>query len=187
MISIPAEVLRSACGRAPLTALIFMLVVTGCDNPAPGEGMPKPLAEAPEPKLVSASEALHSPDLTAVDPGTLDQAEILKVVPPGPRCSFRYTDGSSPVLAGALVTGSTTAKGVVKLHGRLVEVTAQSVGSLEALADGATFTAEGLRLTVIPEGDEVEPGQRRVANLEFELEQGLLVGYRGWYTCEESD
>lgn len=172
--------------RLALCALLLpsTLILAACDNPAPGEGMPKPLAEGPLPSVVSVSEALSSPVLTAVDPGPLNQAEADKVLPPGPRCSFAYTAESPPVLIASPLPNTQMARGVVKLHGLLVEVNSQSIQGVESLAQGATFTAEGLRLEIKPEGGEI--GAQRVANMKFELDQeGLLVGYRGWYSCSE--
>lgn len=163
-------------------ALPVTLLLGACDNPAPGEGMPKPLAEGPLPKVVPVSEALSSPVLTAIDPSPLNQAEADKVLPPNSRCSFSYTAESPPVLIASLVPNTQQAKGVVKLHGFLVEVNSQAVQGVKSLAQGATFVADGLRVKVEPEGDET--GDRRVANMEFELSQsGLLIGYRGWYSC----
>lgn len=165
-------------------ALPVTLILGACDNPAPGEGAPKPLAEGPLPKAVSVSEALSSPVLTTVDPGPLDQAEADKVLPPGPRCSFSYTAEGPPVLIASPLPNVEQAKGVVKLHGLLVEVSSQAVNGVKSLAQGTTFVADGLRLKVEPEGNET--GERRVANMEFELSQsGLLVGYRGWYSCSD--
>lgn len=165
-------------------ALPVTLLLGACDNPAPGEGMPKPLAEGPLPKVVPVSEALSSPVLTAVDPSPLDQAEADKVLPPGSRCSFAYTAESPPVLIASPLPNTPQAKGVVKLHGLLVEVSSQAVQGVDSLAHGATFVADGLRLKVEPEGDET--GEPRVANVEFELAQsGLLIGYRGWYSCSD--
>ncbi len=142
-----------------------------------GDAAPRSVAEGPDPEVVPASEALASPNLSRLDPGGLDQAEIDKALPAGSRCNFAYTKGSPPVLAGAVVEERDETLGVVKLHGRLVEVTSDSAD----LDEGATFTADGIRLTVRPEAEG--GGAYRAATLEFELRQGLKVGYRGWYSC----
>lgn len=172
--------------RVRVYALILpsTLLMNACDNPAPGEGMPKPLAKGPMPEVVSANEALRSPDLTAVDPGTLNQAEVEKVLPSGPRCSYSYTEDSPPILVAVPLMETPQAKGLVKLHSRLVEVRAQSVTGVESLAQGATFRTEGLSITIEPEGDAF--AERTSANMKFQLDQGLLVGYRGWYDCSTS-
>ncbi|MCH8959840.1 MAG: hypothetical protein IH820_00545 [Bacteroidetes bacterium] len=33
------------------------------------------------------------------------------------------------------------------------------------------------------EGGDSRPDEQREADMQFELEQGLHVGYRGWYRC----
>ena len=174
-----------AVGRAALTLSFVWL--TACGDPAPGEGMEKPLTEGPMPEVVPGPVAVATPDITTIDPATMNPAEIGKVVSPGPRCSFAYTAASPPVLVGGVKATETSITGVVKLHGRLVELTAQQVKTVGELGAGATFTAEGIRLSVKPEreeGGEVNKGLRRwPANLLFELDQGLRVGYHGWYTC----
>ncbi|MAM88311.1 MAG: hypothetical protein CME36_13490 [unclassified Hahellaceae] len=167
-----------------LTVTSATLLMSACDNPAPGEGMPKPLAQGPMPEVVSVTEALQSPDLTTVDPGLLHQAEVDKVLPPsGLRCSFAYTAEGRPVLTAALLPESQQAKAVMKLHGRLVVVSTQDMHGPDSLANGAAFSAEGLRATVRPE--RKASSKHRVADMTFELDQGLLVGYRGWYSCDE--
>lgn len=149
--------------------------------------MEKPLAEEPMPEVVPGPVAVGTPDITTIDPVTMNPAEIDRVVSPGRRCSFAYTAASPPVLVGGAKTKDASIIGVVKLHGRLVELAAQHAKSVEELSAGAMFTARGMRLTVKPdreEGGEAKEGQRRwPANLLFELDQGLHVGYRGWYTC----
>lgn len=147
--------------------------------------MEQPLAEEPMPEVVSAEEAIQSPNIPAIDPLTMHESEVQKVVPAGPRCSFAYTAASPPVLVGATDRQTNRLIGVVKLHGRLVELTANQADPLEALATGPTFTADGLRLAVEPEPATGGTG-RRPANMHFEiLEEGLLIGYRGWYSCSE--
>lgn len=161
--------------------------LTGCGDRAPGEGMEKSLVERPMPEVVPGPVAVGTSDITTLDPATMNQAEIGKVVPSGPHCAFVYTAASPPVLVGGAKAKNASITGVVKLHGRLVELTVQHAGTIDELSAGATFTAQGITLTVTPdreEGSEADENQRRwPANLLFELDQGLRVGYHGWYTC----
>lgn len=171
-----------------LTPIYGALLLTACGDPAPGEGIDFPKAMEPAPQIVSASEALNSANIPEVDLGTMDEAEIAKVIPPGPYCSFAYLKASPPVLAAA-ISGNGTAVGVIKIHGRLVKVTAQEV-RVEELADGAVFVTKGVRLEVTPDLNQdstLDDGKRRwPADLIFELEQGLHVGYHGWYSCGDA-
>ncbi|MEL7560032.1 hypothetical protein [Stutzerimonas chloritidismutans] len=159
----------------PLAALLL----TACGDPAPGEGVKKPLMSGPTPEVVSAREAVGTPDIPTIDPQTLDAAEIDKVLAAGPRCIFAYTAESSPVVALEL-TGDTAGQGVVKVNGRLVKLAAQ-----RAEAGGFALSAEGMSVSIKPAeiaGDTM-PTKLSEADMVFELDQGLRVGYRGWYRC----
>ncbi|BAP79898.1 V-type H(+)-translocating pyrophosphatase [Pseudomonas sp. MT-1] len=159
----------------PLAALLL----TACGDPAPGEGVKKPMMSGPPPEVVGAREAVGTPDIPTIDPQTLDAAEIEKVLVAGPRCLFAYTAESPPVVA-LRVTGDSAGQGVVKVHGRLVKLAAQ-----RADAGGFALSADGMSVKIQPAdaGDEARPTELREADMLFELEQGLRVGYRGWYRC----
>lgn len=169
--------------------VLTVLLVSGCGDPAPGDGVEKAHEKQTMPDVVSASEAVQTPDIPTIDLHTMADAEIEKVIPPGPHCSFAYTSASRPVLVGT-VAANGGARGVVKIHGKLVEVSAPRADSLEALTKGATFTAGGLRVTVLPHMESNVQQQadktRREADAILELAQGLKVGYRGWYTCTKT-
>lgn len=173
---------------ALIAALAAMaLNVAACGDPAPGEGVDKPHEQKTMPAVVSASEAINSPHIPSIDLQSMDEAEYEKVLPGALACSFSYSLSAPPVLAISMAEGP--AAGVVKIHGRLVETHAQHAVTLQTLPEGATFVADGLRLEVIPDRDESirhrDGTMQREANLVFELEQGLKVGYRGWYACAQ--
>lgn len=162
----------------PLAALLL----TACGDPAPGEGVKKPLMSGPTPEVVSAREAVGTPDIPTIDPQTLDAAEIDKVLGAGPRCIFAYTAESSPVVALEL-TGDKAGQGVMKVHGLLVKLAAQ-----RAEAGGFALSTDGMSVSIKPAeiaGDPM-PAKLTEADMVFELEQGLRVGYRGWYRCTTS-
>lgn len=162
-----------------VTALTSVLLLAACGDPAPGEGVAHPPMQAPAPEIVPAQQALQTPDIPAIDPQTMQQAEIDKVLPPGPRCSFLYTAESRPILVATPAEGG--AQGVIKLHGKLVRVQAPA-GDLQALAGGGTFSAEGVTLEVAPE-EQAVAAEPVPADLHFSLDAGLNVGYHGWYGC----
>jgi hypothetical protein len=66
----------------------------------------------------------------------------------------------------------------MKLNGVLVALK----GAGDADAGGVEFSTPGTAITVRPLGDEAD--WRSDAELVFELDQGLTVGYRGFYKCE---
>lgn len=162
----------------PLAALLL----TACGDPAPGEGVKKPLMSDPPPEVVGAREAVNTPDIPTIDPQTLDAAEIDKVLGAGPRCIFAYTAESPPVVA-LQVTGDNAGEGVVKIHGRLVKLAAQ-----RAEAGGFALSGDGMSVNIEPPAaaDDARPTELREADMLFELEQGLRVGYRGWYRCADA-
>lgn len=159
----------------PLAALLL----TACGDPAPGEGVKEPLMSGPPPEVVGAREAVNMPDIPTIDPQTLDAAEIDKVLGAGPRCIFAYTAESPPVVA-LQVTGDNAGQGVVKIHGRLVKLAA-----LRAETGGFALKGDGMSIHIDPAAtaDDPRPTELREADMLFELEQGLRVGYRGWYRC----
>jgi hypothetical protein len=111
--------------------------------------------------------------------------ELEKVIPPGPVCKFE----GKPIFAAA-PTATGPSIGVVKIHGRLVQLGADAPSSFQDLVNGGRFAAGPIHITVAPlageSPEEVDGGHRWPANMMFELEQGLTVGYRGWYSCRQS-
>lgn len=168
--------------------LAGLLMLAACGDPAPGEGIGKRNSAETMPEIVPAAEAIRTAAIPTIDLHTMDEAEYEKVLSEGQRCRFLYTSGGGPVLA-ASATGGEAATGVVKIHGKLIELKAERVTSFDALLNGATFVADGLRVQVIPDADEnfeLHDGRtQREADAILELEQGLKVGYRGWYACEQ--
>ena len=154
-----------------------------CGGPAPGEGMESKMAPEALPEVVSAQSAIQIAAIPAIDPETMEDAEIDKVLPPGARCGFSYTSSSQPVLSG---DGGT---GVVKIHGRLVKLQA-STASSEISSKPAEYRTEGMRLTVrlLEDNPKRKNGTtRQEAEMHFEIEEGLTVGYRGYYTCKPAN
>ncbi|MGQ9424325.1 DUF305 domain-containing protein [Gilvimarinus sp. F26214L] len=145
------------------------------------------MMEAPLPEVVPPEEALRSPNLAETDPASMDEAEIEKVIPRGPSCGFAYTAEGKPIFKTGLTEA--TAVAVVKIHGRLVQLRSEAVASFEELINGGSFHAGPIRVTVGPvrgkSPEELDGSRRWPANMMFDLEQGLKVGYRGWYTCEQ--
>lgn len=136
-------------------------------------------------RVVSAQEALDGAYVPELDPRTMNDAEITKALGPGPYCAFRYTSAGKPVLAVKHSDGQLPAEGppegVVKLNGQLV--TLQSHASPDALV----LAADNVRLRMMfadqKESGEPQPAQMREADLHFEIDRRLRVGYRGYYVC----
>lgn len=183
----PAGLDRARARGGVFSRALLLLLATGCGDPEPGEGMAKSMAEKTLPEIVSASTAIQSPDIPKIDPGTLDEAEIEKVIPPGPRCEFSYTADSPPVVAAG-IGADAAIQGVIKIHGRLVRMKAGDMKNFESLVSGGTFIADEVEFAVKPEmkAGEARGGDRRwPAEALFTIRDEHSVGYYGWYACKE--
>lgn len=172
--------------HALLSSLAFATaVLAGCGDPAPGEGMENSMMQKPSPELVSAQEAINNPDIPAIDPQTMQGAEIVKVLGDVPQCVFRYTAESPPILAISQSNQDAGSQAVAKIHGRLVQLTSDQKPSYESLQQGLLFAADGMTMRVVSEElEKPESGKQVTAELHFSLQQGLNVGYLGWYECD---
>lgn len=161
------------------------IFISACDNPPPDNNGGGSVTNKPQPEVVPAQEAIQKPDIPTIDLMAMDQAEIDKVLMPGPRCRFTYTEEGGPVFAAGIP--EQTAQGVVKIHGRLVELHADNIHDITTLIDGGVFAADSIRVDITPTEDESAKAAdlplHRPASLKFTLQQGLEVGYEGWYTC----
>lgn len=167
------------------SSLMAVMLLAACGDPAPGEGVDEPHAQDTAPEIMSASEAVRTPEISTIDLQTMDAAEFEEVIGTDSRCSFTYTRASAPAFV-ASVTSQDGAEGAIKIHGKLVRIVAREVKTVDDLVQGTTFTADGLRVHVSPRPKEDNAGgQPRQANVVLELEQGLKVGYRGWYACRK--
>lgn len=171
--------------RVPtLTAAVVsaaMLAACG-QNEAPDD------APAPPPEIVRvepAAQALAGAHVRTLDPATMSDAEILKVVGPRPHCIFRYTGSGKPVLVAGVDAASRPEIGVVKLNGKLVSLQPDRAATgLEP--GGFVLAADPVRLRVQPDRPvkpSAEPGERTEAELLFEVGQELTVGYGGYFDC----
>jgi hypothetical protein len=142
--------------------------------------------EAP-PQVVPLSEALEANVLPMLDPGEIDPAEADRVLGEGLGCIFARTVESDPILVARAPQDGGAAKGLMKLNGEFVRLHSAAGQGQEALERGPRMVAEGVSMKVSPlageEAEIVAGAQRRPADLVFELQRGLTVGYRGFYSC----
>lgn len=156
---------------APAAALL----IAGCgERPAPDDQVgPPPAPKAP--RLVDAASVVSGAHVAALDPATMHEAEIERVIGGGPRCVFRYTSGGKPVLAIPAAPAAGAAA-VIKLEGDLI--------ALQRTAEH-TFAAGPVRLTLsdLPEAGGDRSDRPRPATLVFRVGEDLRVGYGGYYNC----
>lgn len=151
-----------------------------------GGGEPEEIFEGDEePEVMSLAEALQSVQIASIDPEPIQAAEADKVVPEGPGCVFRRTAESDPILVvRAPAEAAGLAQGVMKINGELVPLEAEA--GADTLPSGVAMGTEGgsMIVTLAEEDAELAVGERQEADLVFQLQQGLTVGYRGFYECE---
>ncbi|MFO7565671.1 MAG: DUF305 domain-containing protein [Enhygromyxa sp.] len=148
---------------------------------------------APElpPAVVPASEALRQADLARVDLAELDDAELNEVLGAGPRCGFAYSRHAGPVVAATLPPGgSGPARGVLEVHGRLVELQAAFAPSASMEGAALSLHAEGIEVTVsLIEGagsSAAIPLDAVEAQALLRIDAGIEVGYGGFYRCDDT-
>ena len=121
----------------------------------------------------TVEDALNNTLIATLDPAPMPEAEADALLGSGSRCAFYRTAESDP----ALWVSDDTGAGAMKLNGVLVPL--EGTGDMDE--SGMRLTAPGATMTVRPLGDEAS--WRSDAELVFALDQGLTVGYRGFWTC----
>lgn len=182
--------LHSNALRLPAASLLATALLLGaCGDPAPGEGVEQRPMHEPMPEVVSLDQALQTPVIPTVDLGTMNAAEIEKALGAGPLCFFAYTAGSPPVLAMQNAEND-TGRGVIKIHGKLVELRQNPAPDYHSGKGPIVLGAGGAQVKVELAADSdierIEPDREYAADAVFTLDQGLEVGYRGWYRCRAS-
>ncbi|MBS1303450.1 DUF305 domain-containing protein [Loktanella sp. SALINAS62] len=127
----------------------------------------------PPARVGTIETALNNTLIATLDPSTMPEAEADQILNSSPRCTFNRTPEEHPVLWTEQDGGAAA----IKLNGVLVPLAA--VGETET--GEMLFEAQGTRVTVTPLGADAD--WRSNAEMIFGLEQGLTVGYRGFWAC----
>ena len=168
-------------GRSSLALVVALGLLAACENKDAPDDKTNPVSAPEIARVLPANEAIAGAHIPSLDPMTMVDAEIRKVLGPVPRCEFRYTSEGKPVLAATVASTSDAPDGVVKVNGQLVELRqASAEPGVLALAAGS------IRVTVTPKGGEpTGHARQREADVIFEIGDRLRVGYRGYYRCVE--
>lgn len=118
-------------------------------------------------------DALENTLVGHLDLAPVPKAEAGRILDAPAGCTFNRSPETDPIL---WVAGSGS-RAATKLNGILVDLEASG----EPQNDAAKFSAPGMTISVRELGDEAD--WRQDAELIFELDQGLSVGYRGFYRC----
>ena len=121
----------------------------------------------------TVADALSNTLIARLDLAPMPRAEAARVLEAPIECTFNRSPESDSILW--IAEGGAAA--AVKLNGILVELAATAGPS----DDTARFSAPGTAVSVRTLGDDAD--WRANAELTFELDQGLSVGYRGFSTC----
>ena len=128
--------------------------------------------EDPAPTPGTVDEALSRVSVAALDPAPLSRAEAQETgLAPSGGCAFRTSKRIDPILWTAGEGGA------MKLNGVLVALDAGP----QAGPEGGVWQAGGARMQVTPLGEDAD--WRADAELVFQLDRGLEVGYRGAWDC----
>lgn len=170
----------------PHVLLAFVLIAACTEADAPDDDLtaihPPVIA-----RTASPAEALANATVPTLDPHTLNDAEIVKSLPEGPRCDFRYTTAGAPVLAVRVEPTGTVRSAIVKLNGYLIPLHPAPVESGNGSGQRLQLVAEPIRIDV--EADSFTPRaegpetRRQEADMTFAVGTALRVGYGGFLDC----
>jgi hypothetical protein len=128
----------------------------------------------PPAEVGTVDDAIGRALISTLDPSPMPEAEAEQILEAGPRCTFNRSPETDPILWASEEGG----QAAMKLNGVLVPLQAG-----DATESGARFTAAGVTMTVQPLGEDAD--WRSNADLIFALDQGLTIGYRGFWDCEQ--
>ncbi|MFZ5779465.1 MAG: DUF305 domain-containing protein [Pseudomonadota bacterium] len=127
----------------------------------------------PPPRPGTVEDALSKVLISRLDLSPMAKAEADRVLPANVRCTFNRSRNADPILWAAR-DGKDAA---VKLNDVLIRLDA--AGDMHG--GRADFSAPGTTIAVRSLGDDAD--WHANAELVFRLDQGLTVGYRGFYAC----
>lgn len=153
--------------RREIAEMRYLIAETASGN------ITRDIYQDPAPEPGTMEDALSNTLISRLDPAPMTRPEAEQALDAAAGCTFNRSPETDPILW----TAEDNSAGAIKLNGVLVSLE----GNGES-ASGGVFTAEGARITVRPLGTEAD--WRQNAELIFELEEGLRVGYRGFYNCQ---
>ena len=130
--------------------------------------------EDPPAEPGSIEDALSNTLVSQLDLAPMPEAEADQVLKTPGQCVFNRSLESDPVL-----WASESGSAAMKLNGVLVALEANNSGPE---GGATTYSASGTTVTVRQLGEQAD--WRQNAELVFQLDQGLKVGYRGFYSCD---
>ncbi|WP_127524628.1 DUF305 domain-containing protein [Mesorhizobium sp. Z1-4] len=120
----------------------------------------------------SVEDALANTLIAELDPAPLSASEAGAVLKTEPVCTFNTSPETDPIL---WITADGAA--AMKFNGVLLGLETEN----DPQPGSVALSTTGAAVTVRPLGDEAD--WRQDSELVFQLDQGLTVGYRGFYGC----
>ena len=120
----------------------------------------------------SVEDALSNTLISTLDLAPMPEAEAERVLESAAPCTFNRSPETDPIL-----WANAEGAAAMKLNGVLVALEADG----DPRQGAATFRAPGTTITVRPLGEEAD--WRQNAELVFALDEGLSVGYGGFFRC----
>ena len=157
--------------RKEIAEMKYLIRAIEAEGTRPG-GSQSPAEQVP------ADEAARRANLAQTDLESITDDELRRVLGTGPVCRFAYSSGAEAV-AAAKAPGSGEGRGVIKLHGRLVPMSAryQSLA-----AEGFELSSDDVRLVTAPYERGNGEGARD-AEARLHIGNELDAGYGGFYEC----
>ena len=139
-------------------------------------------ARKPEPQVeeMPAREAARRAELATTDLESLTDAELQRMLGPGPVCRFAYAPDDAPV-AAATAPAADARRGVIKLNGRLVPM---NVRYRTPAGEGFELSSDDVTV-VAAAYEETAGAAAREADAQLQIGKDLEVGYGGFYKCTQ--
>lgn len=173
--------------RTCLPLLAALGVLAACSESQRPDDEVHPVKGTEIARITPAKEALAGAHVPTLDPATMHEAEIRKVLESGPRCDFRYTSTGKPVLAISTPPEGPALRAVVKLNGHLIALEPTATAAAGEGIKAISLAADPIRMTLTPDQRERTGERNNVRRREvtaiFEVGQTLRVGYRGYLDC----
>ncbi|MEE4119814.1 MAG: DUF305 domain-containing protein [Paracoccaceae bacterium] len=131
---------------------------------------------------VSVDEALARPVIATLDAQDLTETEIEAALGGAAGCRFVRTTRSDPILATA---DDAAERGVIKLSGQTIALTRTESADAPFTGEGIVMQADGVTIEIVPETAPRETAGPTTADMRFVLDEGLTVGYRGTWACDD--
>jgi len=142
------------------------------------EGVQPTSRPEPPAEEMQAREAARTADLATTDLESMTDGELRRMLGSGPVCRFAYAAGDAAV-AAATAPGAGASRGVIKLHGRLVQM---DVRYETSASEGFELSSDDVTVVASPY-DRAADGDAREASALLRIGNDLEVGYGGFYEC----